>query len=125
MPELLKPIEWVASSRRDLKRLPDRVCRKMGYALYRAQQGATAEITKPLKGLGAGVVEVSAEHDGNAFRAVSPVRFTRAIYVLHVFNKKSKSGIATPKTEIDVVRSRLRIAAEHYRMNYEKDSNDA
>jgi phage-related protein len=70
------------------------------------------ERAKPLKGLGAGVLEVIADHRGDTYRAVYTVRFAERVYVLHVFQKKSKKGIATPQSEIELVRRRLKRAAE-------------
>jgi phage-related protein len=60
------------------------------------------------------VIEVVARHDGDTFRAVYTVRFARAVYVLHVFQKKAKRGIATPKQDIGLVRARLKLAAADY-----------
>ncbi len=121
----LKPVEWIASSRKDLKAFPEPVRRKIGYALYRAQEGKTSVDAKSMKGFGAGVVEVMADHDRNTYRAVFTVRFARAIYVLHFFQKKSKKGIATPKHDIDLIRRRLKAPAAHYRMAYGKEPDDA
>ena len=68
---------------------------------------------KAAQGLrGAGVLEIIEDFDGNAFRAVYTVRFADADYVLHAFQKKSKTGIKTPKREMDVVRARLRMARD-------------
>ncbi len=121
----LKSVEWIASSRRDLQAFPEPVRRKVGYALYRAQEGKTSVDVKSMKGLGAGVAEVVADHDRSAYRAVYTVRFTCAIYVLHVFQKKSKTGIATPKHDINLIRRRLKAAAEHYRIAYGKEPDHA
>ena len=108
-----RPLFWVAGSRRDLVRFPDRVRSVFGFALFRAQCGARHVDAKPLKGFsGASVVEVCADHDGDAFRAVYTVRFEEAVYVLHAFQKKSKSGIATPRAEMELIESRLRLAGE-------------
>lgn len=60
-------------------------------------------------------MEIVAPHDGNAWRAVYTVRFNDAVYVLHAFQKKSKSGIATPKREMDLIRQRLAEAEHDYR----------
>jgi len=80
----------------------------MGYALYVAQQGGKHRDAKPLKGFGgAGVVEIVTHFDGNTFRAVYTVRMAGAVYVLHVFQKKSKKGRATPKAEVDLIDRRL------------------
>ena len=63
---------------------------------------------------GAGVLEVVEDDDGNTYRAIYTVRFARVVYVLHAFQKKSKSGIKTPSEEIDKVKSRLREAEKDY-----------
>ena len=112
---MLKPVEWMGSSKADLKRFPDPVQGRMGFAIYRAQLGRRHRDAKPLKGFGPGVVEVVARHDGDTFRAVYTVRFETVVYVLHAFQKKARRGIATPKQELDLVRRRLRAAERHYR----------
>jgi phage-related protein len=102
----LKPVIWIGSSRRDFRALPDAVKSRMGYALHVAQQGGKHRDAKPLKGFGgAGVVEIVTDFDGDTFRAVYTVRIAGAVHVLHVFQKKSKKGRATPKTEMDLVES--------------------
>ena len=117
-PEMLKPVEWVGSSREDLKKFPDAVQDQVGFALYQAQVGLKHRTTKPLKGLGANVLEVISRQDGDAYRTVYTVRFKAAIYVLHAFQKKAKRGIATPKQEIDLVKHRLKAAEQHYMETY-------
>jgi phage-related protein len=114
----LKLIKWVGSSRRDLKDFPAEVRDHVGFALYQAQSGSKSRDTKPLKGFGTGTMEVVSRHDGGTFRAVYTVRFVAVIYVLHSFQKKAKTGIATPKRELDVVRRRLKIAKDHYEANH-------
>ena len=112
---MLKPVQWVGSSKSDLKRYPDAVQDRMGFAIYQAQAGLRHRNAKPLKGFGSGVLEVVTRHDGDTFRAVYTVRFETAVYVLHAFQKKARRGIATPKQELDLVRRRLRVAEQHYR----------
>ena len=109
-----KPLFWVGSSEKELKRLPDAVQDRIGLALDQARLGFHPRETKRLKGLGVGILEVVAYHDGNTYRAVYTIRFKDAIYVLHVFQKKAKKGIATPKRDIDLVRQRLKVAQQHY-----------
>lgn len=100
--------------------MPDEVQDNMGYALLLAQLGEKHDDTKPLKGFkGSGVLEVVDDFDGDTYRAIYTVRFTSAVYVLHVFQKKSKSGIATPKQDIELVEKRLKVAQEHHHNNYE------
>ena len=75
---------------------------------------------KPLRGFGgATVLEIVENFDGNTFRAVYTVRFAKAVYVLHVFQKKSKSGISTPRNEIILIKQRLVAALRHYETVYE------
>ncbi len=106
-----KRLYWVGSSKRDLRALPEAVVDVFGYALYLAQVGKKHEQAKPLKGFGsAGVLEVVEDRQGNTYRAVYTVRFASAVFVLHVFEKKSRHGIATPKGDIDLIHKRLRVA---------------
>ena len=115
---MIKRIEWVGSSRKDIRALPDEVRDSFGYALYVAQQGGRAANVKPLRGFsGASVLEVVEDNDGDTYRAVYTVRFSDAIYVLHVFQKKSKRGTQTPAHEMDVIRERLRAVEAHHRDN--------
>ena len=108
---VLKPVVWVGSTRKDLRAFPQAVQRVVGQALFVAQLGETPPDAKPLKGSGGGgVIELIENHRGDTYRAVYTVRFTTKIYVLHVFQKKSKRGIATPKKELDLIRERLRWA---------------
>ena len=117
---MLKPVEWVGSSKGDLKQFPDTVQDQVGFALYQAQVGRRHRGAKALKGLGASVLEVVARHDGDTYRAVYTVRFKAAVYVLHAFQKKAKRGIATPKQEMDLVKRRLKAAERHYIDTYGK-----
>src|SRR6478736_1980418 len=99
-----KPAFWVASSRRDLRKFPKAVRQTFGQALFDAQTGGKHPAAKPLKGFkGAGVLEVVEDDDGNTYRAVYTVRFAGVVYVLHAFQKKSKSGVRTPAAEIEKV----------------------
>ena len=91
---------------------------QVGFALYQAQIGRRHRDAKPLRGLGADVLEVVSRHDGDTCRAVYTVRFKAAIYVLHAFQKKAKRGIATPKQEIDLIGRRLKAAQQHYTDTY-------
>lgn len=101
---------------KDLRDFPDDPRRVVGHAIDQAQQGGKDPSAKPMKGYrGAGVLEIVDDHDGDTYRAVYTVRFPGAVYVLHAFQKKSKKGIATPQTEIDLIEKRLKSAEEHYR----------
>lgn len=110
----MKPLYWVGSSKKDLQSLPDDVQDVFGYALHLAQAGGKHSLTKPLKGFGgAGVLEVMEDYLGDTYRAVYTVRFGNAVYVLHAFQKKSSSGISTPKPDMDKIRERLKTAENH------------
>jgi phage-related protein len=111
-PDEPKLLEWIASSKKDLRALPGEVVDVFGYALYLAQIGRKHSQAKPLQGFGsAGVLEVVEDSRGNTYRAVYTVRFAARVFVLHVFQKKSKSGVATPKPDLDLIRDRLKVAA--------------
>ena len=104
---------WVGSSKKDLLALPENVVDGFGYALYLAQIGRKHDQARPMKGFGsAGVLEIVEDWEGSTYRAVYTVRFERAIYVLHVFQKKAKRGIATPKSDLDLIRHRLKVAEQ-------------
>ena len=114
-PPSIKPAVWIGSSRSDLSSFPEDVKDAIGYALYMAQRGGKHADAKPLHGFGgAGVLEIVETHAGDTYRAVYTVRLAGRIYVLHVFQKKSKTGITTPKAEIELIRSRLKRAEEEH-----------
>lgn len=114
MEQQVKNLLWVGSSKKDLKAMPQTVKDTFGYALYLAQIGSKHEQSKPLKGFGsAGVLEVIERTSNSTFRAVYTVTLGDAVYVLHCFQKKSASGIATPKPDLDLIRERLKAAQAH------------
>jgi phage-related protein len=106
----LKPLYWIASAKKDLQAMRAEVQDAFGFALYLAQVGGKHEHAKPLKGFGSGVLEVVEDSRGGTYRAIYAVRFERAVYVLHCFQKKSTQGITTPKMHLDLIRERLKIA---------------
>jgi phage-related protein len=110
-----RPVRWVGESKSDLSAFPQEVKTRVGGALWDAQIGLKSPAARPLKGFGgAGVLEVVVDFDGNAFRTVYTVRFAEVVYVLHAFQKKARQGIATPRGELDVIRTRLARAREDY-----------
>jgi phage-related protein len=116
-----KPVDWVGPSKKELLEFPEEVIDSVGKTLFGVQLGMTLPNCKPLKGFGgAGVLEIKEDFDVDTYRTVYTVIFAEVIYVLHCFQKKSKSGIATPKKNIDVIRQRLKQAQEDWRANYEK-----
>jgi phage-related protein len=106
-----KPLVWIGSSKKDLVALPVTVRRFFGHALHFAQMGDQHDAAKTLKGFGgAGVLELVEDDADGTYRAVYTVKFQEAVFVLHCFQKKSKSGIGTPKKDMDTVRLRLKAA---------------
>lgn len=111
-----KPIHWVGSAKKDLAAFPGPARREVGFALYLAQLGMRAMQVKALRGFGgASVLEIVVEHESNAFRTVYTVAFPKAVYVLHAFQKKSKSGSATPREDVAIIKRRFAAAAIAYR----------
>jgi phage-related protein len=118
----VKSIVWIGSSRSELKAFPAEVRKAMGYALYQAQKGSKTPSAKPLHGFGsASVLEIVDDYQTDSYRAVYTVKFADSVYVLHAFQKKSKKGRATPKSEIDLIKRRLKAAEEHYKTNLQRE----
>ena len=112
--DTVKPVIWIGSSRGDLRDMPQQVRKDIGQALYAAQQGVTDPAAKPLKGFGGTrVMEIVERYRTDAYRAVYTAHFANAVYVLHVFQKKSKRGIATPKPDLDLIKRRFAEAERH------------
>ena len=112
---VLAPVEWMGSTLRDLREFPAGVQRAIGFALYLAQQGQYAASAKRLKGPLAGLVEVVDDYNSDTYRAVYTRKLKGAVYVLHVFQKKSTRGIETPKHVLELIRARLARAGRDYR----------
>jgi phage-related protein len=109
----LKPVIWVGTSLRDLREFPSPVQDHVGYALYVAQRGGKHQDARVLSGFGgSGVLEVIKDYRGDTFRAVYTLRYAGTVYVLHVFQKKSKSGRQTPRRDIELIKQRLREAEQ-------------
>ncbi len=110
-----KPAFFIGSALEDLRALPEDVQDDFGKAILKAQWGGKAMQAKPLKGFGgAGVLEVVEDDDGSTFRAIYTIRLAGAVYVLHVFQKKSTRGRATASQDMETVRRRLKAAEEHH-----------
>ena len=109
--EIEKQLVWVGSSKKDLMALPVLVRKFFGHALHFAQKGERHDAAKVLKGFGsAGVLEIIEDDADGTYRAVYTVRFREAVFVLHCFQKKSKSGIGTPQKDLDTIRKRSKAA---------------
>jgi phage-related protein len=116
-----KPLHFVGSSKKDLGGIPDDVQDVFGAALLDAQYGDMPVGARPFgEGVPRQVMKLVEDHQGDTFRAAYTVSFAKAVYVLHVFKKKSKSGIGAPQADKDLIRSRLKAAEDHYRRTYGK-----
>jgi phage-related protein len=107
-----KPLIWVGDSLERVRNFPEAVKSEIGVALFQAQLDGKHIKAKPLHNIGPGILEVVSDHRSDTFRAVYTIRFARRVYVLHAFQKKSKTGIATPKPEIELIKQRLKRAIE-------------
>ena len=118
----MKRLIWIGSSRSDLKEFPDEIQDEMGHALYLAQMGDRHHHAKTFSGMGnAKVIEIREKDRSGTFRVVYTIEMTDIIFVLHAFQKKSKSGIATPKQEIDLINRRLKDAEYLYKQLKEEE----
>ena len=113
-----KPLYWIGSSLKDITRFPSDVLRSVGFALSAAQYGGKHLAAKPWKGEGPGILEIVKDYDGDTFRAIYTVRLAQAVYVLHVFQKKSPRGIETRQSDVVLVRERLKVAQRDYEERY-------
>ena len=110
-----RPVSWVAAAREDFERFPEGAQAICLTALTIAAEGGMADIAKPLKGLGSGVIEIALPYRGNAFRVVYAVQIGADLWVVHAFQKKSTQGIKTPRHEIDLIAARVRRLKEMFR----------
>ncbi len=108
----MKDVIWIGNSREQVRNFPKAARTKLGEGLRVAQGGGQHPKAKPLRSVGSGVLEIAARHDTNTYRAIYTVNIGKKIYVLHAFQKKSTSGISTPKREIDLIKRRLKTAVE-------------
>jgi phage-related protein len=119
-----KALKWVGSSYEDLNDFPKEVCQAMGYALHLAQIEEKHVNAKIFKGMGnAKVLEVRENDRSGTYRVLYTLEIKEFVFVLHAFQKKSKSGIATPQEEIDLVHSRLKDARGWYKELTEERKN--
>ena len=103
-----RPISWIKAARKDFEKFPEDVQSDMLSALTIATEGSKADTAKPFKGVEGGVFEIALRHRGDAFRMIYAVKIDADIWVIHAFHKKSKSGIKTPRIEVDLIRDRLK-----------------
>ncbi|MFH1441064.1 MAG: type II toxin-antitoxin system RelE/ParE family toxin [Candidatus Omnitrophota bacterium] len=116
---ILKKVDFIGSSRNDLKEFPDEVKQDIAYSFFEVQRGQKPLSAKPLRGFGgSGVLEIIENFSSGTYRAVYTVRFQKVVYVLHCFQKKSKHGIKTPKQEIELIKQRLKLAEDDYKAKF-------
>jgi phage-related protein len=114
LPPNAKPVVWIASALKDLRSMPPEVRETFAYAIAMASSGPTHPDAKAMKGFrGGGVMEVVENYDRGTYRAVYTAKLSTAVYVLHAFKKKSKTGVKTPRSEIDLIEARLKAAVAH------------
>jgi phage-related protein len=104
----LRNISWIKAALRDFEEFPQAAQTDIARALTIAAKGGKADIAKPFKGVGGGVLEIALRHRGDAYRVIYAVQLSDDLWVIHTFQKKSKTGIKTPKIEVDLIRERLR-----------------
>ena len=107
MGRVTRPIGWIRSARKAYDAFPSAVRNRVNTALAIAAAGGKADIAKPLKGLGSGVMEIAVRYRSDAWRVVYVTEMRRSLWVIHAFQKKSKAGIKSPRAEIALVRTRL------------------
>jgi phage-related protein len=110
-----RPIGWLKGARKDFEDFPQGAQIEMARALTILAEGQMPDIAKPLAGLGSGVMELALRYRGDAFRVVYALQIGDDIWVIHAFQKKSKSGIGTPRQEMDLIRERLKRLRETLR----------
>lgn len=110
-----RPVSWLKAARKDFEAFPQDAQLDMARALTVVAECGFPEIAKPLKGFGSGIYELALKHRSDAYRVVYAVQIGDDVWVLHAFQKKSKSGIKTPKAEMDLVLERLKRLKEALR----------
>jgi len=114
-----RPLHFIGSSLKDLRKLPEEVQDVFGSALLDTQYGDFPEGARPFgEGLPSKVMKLVEDHDRDTYRAAYVASLPGAVYVLHVFKKKSTTGIATPRPDKDRIRTRLAAAEAHHRDTY-------
>jgi phage-related protein len=107
-----RKIVWLGDSRKNIREFPEIVQDILGGQLFSLQDGLIPKDAKPFKSVGSGVFEIALKHNKDAYRCIQALCVGEAIYILHVFQKKSKTGIATPQKDIDLIKQRYKEAVE-------------
>lgn len=104
----IRRVSWIKAAQREFETFPESAKLDFAQALSIAAEGGKSDDAKPFKGVGGGVFEIALRHRGDAFRVIYAVQIGDDVWVIHAFQKKSKSGIKTPQMEIDLIRERLK-----------------
>ncbi|MHA1567427.1 MAG: type II toxin-antitoxin system RelE/ParE family toxin [Alphaproteobacteria bacterium] len=107
-----REIAWIKAARKDFLKFPIGAREIIATALTNVAEGRMPDIAKPLKGLGTGIFEIALRYRSDAYRAVYAVQVDDVIWIVHAFKKKAKTGIKTPKPDLDLVRTRLKALKE-------------
>ena len=110
-----REIAWIKAARKKFRKFPVPAQRTMARALTVAAEGGKTDITKPMKGLGSGVFEIALAYRSDAYRVVYAVQIGEEVWVVHAFQKKSTTGIKTPRQDIDLIRERIKRLKEALR----------
>lgn len=110
--DVMRSVRWMGNSKKNILSFPPEVRKIIGDELQLIQFGGMPKDAKPFKGLGSGIIELAIRYDKDAYRTVLAIQLGNCIYVLHVFQKKSKTGIKTPQEDINLIRKRLNEAKQ-------------
>ena len=128
MPEdtnhVMRPLVWLGDSKKKIRAFPSGAQKEIGDQLQFVQFGRIPKDAKPFKGIGSGVFEIALAFDTNAYRTVFAVQLGKKIYVLHAFQKKSKTGIKTPQKDVDLIRRRYNDAKALAKHEKEQETKD-
>jgi phage-related protein len=119
-PKPNRQIIYLGSSRKDAEKLPRQIQDLFSDALMCALMGQKHEDAKPFKYHGGGVFEVVGDHRNDTFRAIYTTKYTEVVFVIHIFQKKSKRGKETPKEDKELIENRLKWAEQVYKEQYGK-----
>ena len=109
----MRVISWIKAAQKNFEKFPQEAQLKIVRALKIAAEGEKADIAKPMKGLGSGVYEIALRYKTNAYRIVYAVQIGSDLWVVHAFQKKSKTGITTPKQDMVIIKDRIKWLKEN------------
>lgn len=113
----LKNLIWLGDSLKNIREFPEEVKKEIGHALYLIQNGKTPPSVKPFKGMKLSSMEIVTNFNKDTYRTVYTIKIDEVVYILHCFQKKSKSGIKTPKEDVELIKKRIQDAIQLSRLN--------